>query len=117
MRRIIPAVILILFAAGCATGDDTNETPALGLDGWIGATDRELVLSWGAPDAMYRLADGSRVLTWRSVYAEPGIADGQPVTLPVRSMRYECVTNIEVGPFGKIRDYALQGNGCPQRPE
>lgn len=130
MRRIIPAAILILLTAGCATDYDTDETPALGLDGWIGATDRELVLSWGAPDAMYQLADGSRVLTWRSVYtgpatgiyedARPGVADGQPVTPftpPSRYARYECVTNIEVGPFGKVRDYALQGNGCPQQPE
>lgn len=126
MRPLIPAIALLLFAGGCATYDDADETHALGLDGWVGATDRELVLSWGAPDAMYQMADGSRVLTWRSVNtdataghaaARPGIADGQPAISPGGLMRYECVTNIEVGPFGKIRGYALQGNGCPPRPE
>lgn len=126
MRPIIPALILVLFAGGCATYGETDETRALGLDGWVGATDRELVLSWGAPDAMYQLADGSRILTWRSVNtgiageyatAQPGVADGQPVISAGRPLRYECVTNIEIGPFGKIRGYALQGNGCPPQPE
>lgn len=119
--RFIATAVAMLTVAGCVSGDESR---GLGLDGWVGATDRELVLSWGAPDAVYQLADGSRVLTWRSVHIEAagdytaarsGVADGQSVApAPVR---YECITNIEVGPLGDIRDYVLQGNGCPRQPE
>lgn len=122
MRRLIPAIILILFVPGCATdgttgqaADDADRIAMPGLESWIGATDRELVLNWGAPDAIYELADGSRVLTWRSIFAGPAATDDQPGA--TRPIRYECITNIDIGPDGTIRDYAVQGNGCPGEPE
>lgn len=124
MRRLIPAIILSLLAAGCASGettgraadDERRKTRIDGLEGWIGASDRELVLTWGAPDAIYELADGSRVLTWRRVFMGPAI-DGRPAAAGTQPIRYECVTNIDIGPGGAIRNYAVQGNGCPREPE
>lgn len=117
MPRLVPLVFITVIAAACAGSDDPA---SLGLDGWIGASDRELVLSWGAPDGVYQLADGSRVLTWRSVRIEPmdRYATGDtPDSQQGAPVRYVCITNIEVGPLGDIRDYTIQGNGCPQQAQ
>jgi len=127
------SILMILLAlGGCGRGSEDAEPADAYADqlyGWIGASERALVLEWGAPDASYTLLDGSRVLTWRRTRTmqEPGpihvttetrIVDGQPVEAavtrqePAIAVEYRCATNFEIDPDGYVVHYTYQGNGC-----
>ncbi len=52
-------IVLVTLLAACATERRYEEQ----LDAWIGASERELVESWGPPDSVYELED-TRYLTY-----------------------------------------------------
>ncbi|MDH3228949.1 MAG: hypothetical protein OEN55_04060 [Alphaproteobacteria bacterium] len=125
--------VLFLVAAGCAAPDDDYDAAATELDDWIGESDRALVLKWGAPDAVYTMKDGGRVLTWRQsrtesqggepyTVTETQIVDGAKVVVPVArrtpliTWRYECVTSFEIDPDGYVVGHTAEGNDCIAQP-
>jgi len=122
-----------LAASGCAQQDEGADELAA-LDDWIGESDRVLVLKWGAPDAVYDMKDGGRILTWRrsrvenqggelSTVTETRIVDGKEVVVPVTrqapvtTLRYECVTSFEIDPDGYIVRQTAEGNDCLDQPQ
>lgn len=125
--------LIFLAVTGCGGPDDDGDGTAAGLDDWIGMSDRKLVLKWGAPDAVYDMKDGNRVLTWRrgrterqggEVYTvtETQIVDGKKVVVPitrqtpVTTVRYVCVTSFEVDRDGYIVGQTAEGNDCLEQP-
>lgn len=135
MRTVlIPAgFLIVLFAAGCAAPNDGDlqydDATAETLEDWIGVSDRDVVLSLGAPDAVYQMQGGGRILTWRTsrtedrageIYTvtETQTVDGTQVAVPVTrqkptiTWRYECVLNIEIDAGGHVVGYTREGNDC-----
>lgn len=134
---ILVAILTVVSAAGCGSSgnvsfaDDTTAIDAA--NDWIGMTDRTLVLKLGAPDTVYQLQNGSRILTWRStrtenrggeVYTvtETQTVNGEQVVVPVTSQkpsitwRYTCVLNIEVDREGYVVGHTMEGNDCSVQP-
>lgn len=126
-------ILILLVAAACSGrgGDDDEVAPELG--DWIGMTDVKLVLKWGAPDSVYQMQDGSRILTWRhsrtenqggEIYTvtETQTVDGKEVVVPITrqkptiTWRYECVTNFIVDPDGYVVWHTVEGNDCTTQP-
>lgn len=133
--RILVPMLCALAAAGCAHWYEDAEGPDP-LEGWIGLPDRKLVMKLGAPDAVYEMQDGRRILTWRHnrteerggetyMATEMRLVDGKqkavPVTrrTPVTTVRYECQMNFELDTKGYVVDFETEGNDCapPAPPE
>jgi hypothetical protein len=130
---ILSGFLLILAATGCG-GQDDVAAEATELDDWIGESDRALVLKWGAPDAVYDMKDGSRILTWRRVrteeqggeiytVTETQVVDGESVLVPITrqtpviTWRYECVVNLEIDRYGYVVGLTTEGNDCIAQPQ
>lgn len=125
LQRLSATVVALLALASCAAGKSYDEQ----LQQWIGAPERELVSTWGAPDSVYSMDDGSRILTWRRSRTEyrPGqiytilethIIDGTKQVVPITrqdpgyTATFECTTNFTVGPDGTVQRYTYSGNDC-----
>ena len=125
--------VLIFLSGGCATTDEGDAEVTALLDDWVGMSDRTLVLKWGAPDSVYQMQDGTRILTWRrsrtenrggelSTVAETRIVDGEKVVVPIThqtpiiTWRYECVTSFEVDSDGYVIGHPAVGNDCASQP-
>lgn len=125
-HRPIAVLLILLVATGCGRWDRREPHR---LDAWIGERERKLVLAAGAPDAVYDLKDGGRVLTWRRQHAErqggetvteteTRTVNGQtaivPVTRqePIFEFHYECIASFEIDAKGIVRGYSLRGNDC-----
>ena len=78
MKRLTARVFPLLWLSGCAT---TSGYEAV-LETWGGDTTDHLVSVWGAPDQVYPLTNGGKVLqyTRSSQVVLPGITTYQPVT-------------------------------------
>jgi len=134
--RIVTGALFLLAAAGCVVPQDRygqeDETTAA-LEEWIGELDRDLVFKWGAPDAVYQMQDGGRILTWRrsrtestggELYTETETRtiDGEDVGIPVTrrtpivTTRYECVMSVELDVDGYVVAYTTEGNDCTAPP-
>ncbi len=131
--RLLPLLCATaLAAAGCGASEDYVDAP-VGLDEWIGASERELVLKLGAPDAVYEMKGGGRILTWRrsdterqggDVYTvtETHMVDGQKVMVPVTrqapviTWKANCVASFEVDADGYVVGHTAQGNDCGALP-
>jgi hypothetical protein len=131
---IVSGFLLMLAAAGCSGQNDDGDEVAAALGDWIGEGDRELVLKWGAPDAVYDMKNGSRILTWRRsrtesqggelyTVTETQVVDGKKVVIPIThqtpviTWRYECVTSFEVDRYGNVAGYTAEGNDCIGQPQ
>lgn len=131
--RIFAMSLLVLSLAACSGGGDAVYEDDDALYDWVGESERALVLKWGAPDTVYALTDGNRVLTWRrsrtekaggGVYTvtEKRVVDGReelvPITrqAPVTIRRLECMTNIEIDADGYVTGYKSEGNDCRLPP-
>ena len=100
------------------------------VDGWMGATEAQLVSQWGPPDNVYQ-AQGRRFLTYldESQYYVPGTAPTYTTTIigntaytntyggsPGRYIQGSCETTF-VLLSGKIVDVNFRGNDCAALPE
>lgn len=103
------------------------------MDDWFGFPDSDLVLKFGAPDGIYPMQDGGRILTWRQsrtetqggeIYTvtETHSVNGKDVPVPVTrqkpaiTWRYHCIVNFVVDPDGYIVGHTEQGNDCVGLP-
>ena len=66
MRR---AYVLTLLLLATALGCVQIQTQSKVMESWKGQSGDRLIQSWGAPDRSEMLSDGTRVLTWVSVWA------------------------------------------------
>ncbi len=129
---IVSGFLLALAAAGCSGADDNAEESEV-LDEWYDESERILVLKLGAPDSVYEMKDGGRILTWRHVRTvnqggeihtapETRIVDGEKVVVPIISQtpivtqRYECMISFELDSEGYVVGYTAQGNDCVAPP-
>jgi hypothetical protein len=129
---IVSSFLLALAAAGCSGADDNAEESEV-LDDWYDESERILVLKLGAPDSVYEMKDGGRILTWRRVRTEnrggeihtvpeTRIVDGEKVVVPIISQtpivtqRYECLISFELDSDGYVIGYTAQGNDCIPPP-
>lgn len=132
MRKLVVplSVLMAVFAvAGCVRREETADDT---LEYWIGASDRELVLEWGAPDSVYEFDGERRILTWRRKYTiqqegvsyvidETRIVNGRRVVVPVTRtepgpvQHFECMTNFEIDARGFVVDFTRKGEGCQER--
>jgi len=58
---IVASLSLFLFASSCTT---TNEI----MNSWMGQPEAKLLSSWGVPNNSAVLSDGSKVLTWTTLW-------------------------------------------------
>jgi len=63
MKRYLfsAGIIMLLFIVGCTT-------PRAVMRSWVGHQESDLISSWGAPDSMVELKDGTKVYTWKRVW-------------------------------------------------
>lgn len=118
-------VAALLALAGCASGKSYDEQ----LQQWVGTPESELVSTLGAPNSVYRMDDGSKILTWRRSRTEyrPGeiytilethIVDGVKQVVPITrqdpgyTATFECTTNFTIGPDGRVQRFTYSGNDC-----
>ena len=62
-RLFLVSAMLSFFIAGCTT-------PTAVMKSWVGHHESELLSSWGAPDSMMELQDGTKVYTWKRVWSD-----------------------------------------------
>lgn len=128
---VLAMSFVVTMVAACGGSDEPyDDSP---LYDWVGLSERALVLKWGAPDTVYTLQEGNRVLTWRHSRAEKvggGVytvmesrtVDGKqamvPITrqAPVTTRQLECMTNMEIDPDGYVMGYKSEGNDCQLPP-
>lgn len=130
--RLITVMSILAVAAGCAHWYKADETLDP-LDAWLGWRDRALVMRWGAPDELYEMKGGNRILTWRrsrseqqggALYTatETRFVDGRKVLVPITrqkpavTVRLHCTTNIEIDDKGYVVDFDYSGNDCGDYP-
>ena len=126
--RILIPMFCALAAAGCDRWYEDVEEPSP-LEEWIGLSDRNLVMKLGAPDRVYEMKDGRRIITWRHnrteknggesyTVTETRLVDGRQAVVPVirrtpvTTVRYECRMSFELDPNGYVVDYRAEGNDC-----
>src|SRR5258708_4972904 len=61
---LLQTLLLLTTALGCF------QTQSKVMESWRGQSGDRLTQSWGAPDRSETLSDGTRVLTWVSVWAD-----------------------------------------------
>jgi len=123
VRPQLTVAIVLALLAGCATEARYRER----LSAWEGASENDLVASWGVPDGFYEATDGTRFLTYRrdrTVYL-PGTPDrvrvdpltGRAETIPGRSgvlHRTSCETTFEIV-ADVVEGWSYRGNNCVAR--
>ena len=115
------ALVLGLLLAGCATEAKYGEM----LDTWMGASESQLVSSWGVPHSVYE-ADGVKYLTYRNSATGyvPGTAPSYQTNIvgntiytnriggtPGYVISRWCDTTFTVRD-GRIVNWSWKGNGC-----
>ena len=66
MKRVLQCfqtLLLLTTAFGCV------QTQSRAMESWKGQSGDRLIESWGAPDRSETLSDGTRVVTWVSVWS------------------------------------------------
>lgn len=133
--------LVLLVAAGLATGCATEAKYKEIVHSWVGGTADELVMAWGPPDSSYTLSDGGSVLQYErqgqtqvggytymqpqttyssgtvNAYGDYGTYSGTsttyvPVTTPTYNISLICTTRFNVDSTGIIRSTVFEGNNC-----
>jgi hypothetical protein len=94
--RLAAAAAGVAAALACASPPETGPTYQEQVSRWRGETEAELVASWGMPKKTHVLADGGRVIEYRS--------HGEDET--------RCTTRFTLDPTGKIVRWWYTGVGC-----
>jgi len=92
LTRSIVTVLLVGALSACV------RTQSKTMGSWVGRPAEDLVQAWGVPDRTETLSDGSRVLTWVSVWAN-------------ESGQHTCRKNFTVDPQGRVQRWSY--GGCP----
>lgn len=120
--KIFLSIFFIVILSGCATESKYREV----LKSWIGASESELISSWGPPDSVYENNKGGRILTYKAIgnFFIPGTSPTYQTTIigntayttshggyPSQNITTWCNTYITVRK-GKITRWSYKGNNC-----
>ena len=84
------AVVIGMLLSACTTGSTMKS--------WVGAPERELIASWGAPDRTVKLPDGAKLDTWIT-------------KSPSKSGVHSCEKTFTVDSQGKVTESSYRGCG------
>lgn len=82
--------IAIILIVGCGS------RLAKDMSSWLGKSESELLMRWGAPDTSIRTEDGKKVLTWKDVWSD-------------RYNVYTCRKSFTIGSDGKVERWRYDG--------
>lgn len=75
MRSPVLYGVAALLLAGCAgspasnlINNQRNETLYDRMSSWVGASEKELISSWGPPNNSYTLSDGSKMISYETIW-------------------------------------------------
>ena len=120
-RMIIMIFSALFFLTGCVTKKEYEDT----LSSWVGASENELVMSWGPPNSVYE-SGGLKYLTWSnsgsvtipgtsptyqtSIYGNTAyttaIGGSAPMTFNKHCQRTMVISN------DRVVNWQWKGNGC-----
>ena len=63
MKNIAFLTILTLLLFACATSQKYDEK----LNGWIGKSEQDLIMSWGRPSAIKYVNDNTKIITYTKI--------------------------------------------------
>lgn len=121
MQKLLLGLILICAISGCATQKKYQSI----LNTWLGASENQLISSWGPPDNVYE-SDSSKFLTYttsRNVVLGQTNASYTTTVIgntaytagsggsPGRNYNMSCRTTFEIR-AGKIFRWSYKGNDC-----
>lgn len=121
MRKCLPLLALLLLLAACTSEAKYQAM----LDGWVGASERDLIQGWGPPDSSYENED-AKYLTWNRVYQNfmPGtppsytshVVGDRVYTVPWGGSpgflyTSRCKTTFTLV-HGKVTGWRVEGNAC-----
>jgi hypothetical protein len=124
--RKFTLLFIIPGLAACLGSCTTTQNYEASLDGWIGKTEKELVMSWGIPDKQYQISQNSKMVSYIStesaVYPSGlstcfGAVNGNTITtncmgnLPPVVQNYYCETFFTLVD-GHIDRWGHKGNDC-----
>jgi hypothetical protein len=122
-------IALSLFVAlslGFLSACTTTEAYDAKLNGWIGKSEKELVMGWGIPDKQYQLDANTKMISYVShqtvVYPgsfEPcvaavdrrGVLTSCPPQIPPSAETYHCETIFTIQ-NGHVARWGHKGNNC-----
>ncbi len=112
MKRLSILLLLVPLLSACM-GDKISES----MKSWVGHPESELVQSWGPPTSVYKMDDGSKVLTYsyrRSGYQTEGEAytDQYGVThytAPQVTGGYTATRNFTINSNGFVTSWRWNG--------
>lgn len=123
MKKLI-IIFCGIFLVGCATTANYEKI----LSSWVGATELDLIRTWGAPDNQFE-SGGIKFLTYQksgNVYV-PGTSPTFSTTMigntaytsayggsPAYNIQLNCKTTFEVK-NERIISWRWEGNGCKSR--
>lgn len=88
---ILLCAFSLMILSGCITTAEIMKP-------WIGKSNQELLLSWGAPDGIAEIDDGKKVLTWKTIWSDD---------YGVHTCRKSFIIDVD----GKIKRWSY--SGCP----
>jgi hypothetical protein len=96
-RTIAALAFAIAAALACASSSPSGPSYAEQLSRWEGGNEADLVSSWGMPQQTHVLADGGRVIEYRSKDAD----------------ERSCTTRFTLDKSGTVVRWWYAGSGCP----
>jgi hypothetical protein len=119
---LVLTLALILSSLGCtsSTGSGIGGPPRALLS-WLGASAEELQQGLGPPDSVEELPSSEKVMVYR--WSRTQTTGGYPVSMggfsqlgtqyvPTRVVSINCLAQFMLNADDRVRDIALQGNGC-----
>ncbi|MFH0855593.1 MAG: hypothetical protein V1869_03680 [Candidatus Omnitrophota bacterium] len=133
MKKFIYLFAMAVLLGGCAS---TAKYDAR-LNTWIGASENDLVASWGVPNKTYKLDNGKKAVEYvhkntvqgggymytvpQTTYQSGRIGDksysGTSITnvteiAPIQKYKLSCKTSFIINNNGKVESWHHEGNDC-----
>lgn len=104
--------VLLLQASGYAWSTRKNFEKVLA--SWLGRDSDELVPNWGAPNSVYGLSSGGKVLTYITNTGTGGslVPLGGTGTYMTVNRQWYCKVSFTIDPDNRIVRWSYQGNNC-----
>lgn len=74
------------------------------LNSWIGTDINGLIMTWGAPNGVYKMPNQNIIYTWQNTGGMPAPDGGEIIIF--------CKISIFTDPHGRIFNWQAQGNDC-----